>query len=250
MRRAPHPLRQPHPRQPVGDPPAVHGQGAVPAQGVALAAGCVRPRRLSVPVLRRPRRFDRSRDAAFTGRPARVGERGGGLPALQPGQTRPHTRTRPGCACCGRAGCRGPRRGSSSAPRACPRHGSRTWRWHPELGPGVVTRVSGSAADFHARELPAVAAVWQFDVEHPAIVLGSRQTDDVLDVAACRRTAGRDRAPSLGRRRRVARARCDGVDRRRRARCRPAMGGRRAAVDGADGRTMGRGAAMVSSTAS
>ena len=55
------------------------------------------------------------------------------------------------------------------------------------MGAGVVTRVSGSAADFHARELPDVAAVWQFDVEHPAIVLGSRQTEDVLDLAACRR---------------------------------------------------------------
>jgi lipoate-protein ligase A len=54
-------------------------------------------------------------------------------------------------------------------------------------GPGVVTRVGGSAADFHARELPDVAAVWQFDIEQPTIVLGSRQTPDVLDVAACRR---------------------------------------------------------------
>ena len=54
---------------------------------------------------------------------------------------------------------------------------------------GPVTRVGGSAADFHARELPDVAAVWQFDVGHPAIVLGSRQTPDVLDVAACRRRA-------------------------------------------------------------
>jgi lipoate-protein ligase A len=54
---------------------------------------------------------------------------------------------------------------------------------------GPVTRVGGSAADFHARELPDVAAVWQFDIEHPAIVLGSRQTLDVLDVVACR---GRD----------------------------------------------------------
>jgi lipoate-protein ligase A len=53
---------------------------------------------------------------------------------------------------------------------------------------GVVSRVGGSAADFHARELPDVAAVWQFDVEHPAIVLGSRQTVDVLDVDVCRRT--------------------------------------------------------------
>ena len=29
--------------------------------------------------------------------------------------------------------------------------------------------------------------MWQFDVEQPAIVLGSRQTVDVLDVEACRR---------------------------------------------------------------
>ena len=29
--------------------------------------------------------------------------------------------------------------------------------------------------------------MWQFDVEHSAIVLGSRQTDDVLDLVACRR---------------------------------------------------------------
>jgi lipoate-protein ligase A len=52
---------------------------------------------------------------------------------------------------------------------------------------GPVTRVGGSAGDFHARDLPDVAAVWQFDVEHPAIVLGSRQPVDVLDVDACRR---------------------------------------------------------------
>jgi lipoate---protein ligase len=51
----------------------------------------------------------------------------------------------------------------------------------------AVTRAGGSAADFHARELPAAAAVWQFDVEQPAIVLGSRQTVDVLDADACRR---------------------------------------------------------------
>jgi len=52
---------------------------------------------------------------------------------------------------------------------------------------GPVNRVGGSAADFHARELPDVAAVWQFDVGSPTIVLGSRQTPDVLDVVACRR---------------------------------------------------------------
>ena len=52
---------------------------------------------------------------------------------------------------------------------------------------GVVSRTGGSAADFHARELPDVAAVWQFDIEHPAIVVGSRQKADVLDVGACHR---------------------------------------------------------------
>jgi lipoate-protein ligase A len=52
---------------------------------------------------------------------------------------------------------------------------------------GQVHRAGGSAADFHAREFPDVAAVWQFDVVHPAIVLGSRQTDDVVDLVACRR---------------------------------------------------------------
>jgi lipoate-protein ligase A len=54
-------------------------------------------------------------------------------------------------------------------------------------GAGVVHRSGGSAADFHARELPFVAAVWQFDIERPAIVLGSRQTASVLDLDACRR---------------------------------------------------------------
>lgn len=53
--------------------------------------------------------------------------------------------------------------------------------------PGVVSRVAGSAAALHACELPDLAAVWQFDVEHPAIVLGSRQRADVLDVDACER---------------------------------------------------------------
>jgi lipoate-protein ligase A len=52
---------------------------------------------------------------------------------------------------------------------------------------GVVSRARGSATDFHARELPDVAAVWQFEIEHPTIVLGSRQNADVLDVDACRR---------------------------------------------------------------
>lgn len=56
-----------------------------------------------------------------------------------------------------------------------------------DLDPHVVHHVSGSVAGFHARELPDVAAVWQFDIGHPAIVLGSRQAVDVVDAAACRR---------------------------------------------------------------
>ena len=212
--------------------------------------GCVRPRRLSMPVLRRARRLDRSRDAAFTRRPARVGERGGGVPAVQPGQTRPHSgrgRDAPVAAVPGAAGDGVGRRQHHPRARgmeAVP--GAGILSWALASSPASAAR----PADFHARELPDVAAVWQFDVEHPAIVLGSRQTEDVLDVAACRRRQVEVARPSLGRRRRAARARCDGLDRRRRARWRPSLGRRRPAVDGADRRTMGRGAAMVSSTAS
>jgi lipoate-protein ligase A len=54
------------------------------------------------------------------------------------------------------------------------------------LDAGIVNCVSGSAADFHARDLPDTAAVWQFDIERPAIVLGSRQSAAVLDTDACR----------------------------------------------------------------
>jgi len=56
-----------------------------------------------------------------------------------------------------------------------------------DVDPHVVHRVSGSVAEFHARELPDVAAVWQFDIGHRTIVLGSRQAVDVIDVAACGR---------------------------------------------------------------
>jgi lipoate-protein ligase A len=52
---------------------------------------------------------------------------------------------------------------------------------------GLVNRFSGSAADFHGRELPDAASVWQFDVSRRAVVLGSRQAIDVLDADACRR---------------------------------------------------------------
>jgi lipoate-protein ligase A len=55
------------------------------------------------------------------------------------------------------------------------------------LGAALVNRVSGSAADFHGRELPDAAAVWQFDVTRSAVVLGSRQVVELLDADACRR---------------------------------------------------------------
>ena len=44
----------------------------------------------------------------------------------------------------------------------------------------------GSAAAFHQRALPDPArrAVWWFDVDRPALVLGSAQADDVVDRAA------------------------------------------------------------------
>jgi len=48
----------------------------------------------------------------------------------------------------------------------------------------------GSAADFHARTIPDApgTALWWFEVERPAVVLGSTQRDEVIDAAAARRT--------------------------------------------------------------
>lgn len=48
--------------------------------------------------------------------------------------------------------------------------------------------VRGSAEDFHARDVGAAAGpeVWRLDVDRPALVLGSRQRDDVVDLDACR----------------------------------------------------------------
>jgi lipoate-protein ligase A len=53
-----------------------------------------------------------------------------------------------------------------------------------------LEHLRGSAAAFHARDVPdpAVASMWWFEVEQPAVVLGSTQRDDVIDVAAA--TAG------------------------------------------------------------
>ena len=51
----------------------------------------------------------------------------------------------------------------------------------------AVERWSGSAATFHARELPmpSARAAWVFDVARPALVLGSAQSPSVADAAAC-----------------------------------------------------------------
>jgi lipoate---protein ligase len=58
----------------------------------------------------------------------------------------------------------------------------------PSLGPGFeVRRWRGSAGEFHGRPLPEPIRpeVWVFEVERPAVVLGSLQSVDVLDEAAC-----------------------------------------------------------------
>ncbi len=52
----------------------------------------------------------------------------------------------------------------------------------------TVRRFTGSAVEFHGRSIVGLAGVelWSFTVERPAIVLGPRQTSEVLDVDACR----------------------------------------------------------------
>ena len=53
---------------------------------------------------------------------------------------------------------------------------SRHWRFH---------EVARSAEEHHHLDLPAERGVWDVEVTHPALVLGSRQTADVVDVEAC-----------------------------------------------------------------
>ena len=138
------------------DPAPLHREGAVPPAHRAQPASGVRPRRPPLPVLRRARRLDRPRRAPQPGRRARVGQRRRRLPAVQPAQARPLAR---GGRACGSITTR-PRRGSWPGwwcrSAGCPRRGSRTWPTRRELRPTVwsVERRSGSAADFHGRELP------------------------------------------------------------------------------------------------
>ena len=53
----------------------------------------------------------------------------------------------------------------------------------------AVSRETGAAADFHAREVPTPArrAVWCFEPASPALVLGSTQSDALVDRDACAR---------------------------------------------------------------
>jgi len=52
-----------------------------------------------------------------------------------------------------------------------------------------VQVVRGSAGSFHARPLPDDGArhLWWFEVDRPALVLGSTQPDEVVDLDACAR---------------------------------------------------------------
>ena len=158
-------------RQPARDPAALHGQGAVPPAHGAVAAGRVRPRRLPLPVLRRTRRLDRPRAATVARRAARVGERRRRVPAVQPGQARPHARRGrdapgppvPGAAADGvGGGQRGPgARGVEAVPRhrlviavgasaaASARQRSTPWRCPTRVelaGVGVRRRAAGARA--------------------------------------------------------------------------------------------------------
>lgn len=53
----------------------------------------------------------------------------------------------------------------------------------------LIERCAGSAADFHARDLPGGdgAHVWVFEVDRPALALGSSQPESDVDAEACRR---------------------------------------------------------------
>lgn len=90
-----------------------------------------------------------------------------------------------------------------------PRHGCRTSPGHRDLqrtdtgtarqlhwqtphvssaaGDWRVEVVRGSASDFHARALPTDGArhLWWFEVDRPALVLGSTQNDSLVDADAC-----------------------------------------------------------------
>lgn len=65
-------------------------------------------------------------------------------------------------------------RGSNTLPKPL----SHNWRFH---------EVARRAEEHHLADLPAERGVWDVEVTHPALVLGSRQTSAVVDVEACAR---------------------------------------------------------------
>jgi lipoate-protein ligase A len=50
------------------------------------------------------------------------------------------------------------------------------WRFHEAIG---------LAEEHHHRLLPSERAVWDFEITRPALVLGSRQNDSIVDLEAC-----------------------------------------------------------------
>jgi lipoate---protein ligase len=61
-----------------------------------------------------------------------------------------------------------------------------------QSSPFELLRWRGSAGEFHARPFPDPPSpqVWVFEVDRPAVVLGSTQPDDVVDAAAACAAAG------------------------------------------------------------
>lgn len=53
----------------------------------------------------------------------------------------------------------------------------------------AVESVRGFAAEFHDRDLPspAVPSLWWFELVRPALILGSTQSDSIVDYESCRR---------------------------------------------------------------
>ena len=148
---------------------------------------------------------------------AHVGQRRGRVPALQRPQARPHAEGL-GHAPPARAR-RAQRRGLVDRRR---RRGARGLAHLPRrarapAGPrrrrltelGRSSHATGSAAGVPRAGLldPVVRAVHVWEVDRPALVLGSAQPDDVVDHAACARGRRRGGAPPLRRRRRAARTR-------------------------------------------
>ena len=135
-----------------------------------------------------PRRLDRPRDAALARRRARVGERGRGVPAVQPAQARPHPRrgrdaagpTLPHAA---RDGMGGGRRRP-----ACQRRGSRTWPSPPDpmaRSPSGRSRVGGRVPRQDARRRPVSRRCGCSRSTARRSCSARPSASDVLDLAAC-----------------------------------------------------------------